>query len=98
MIDVVAIRSAAEAPRAHRTDTAAKAMEAAQEFEAVFLADAFKTMFQGVEADPLSGSTASQNWRELLVDEYAKDMVRRGGIGLAAPIARELLKVQEANS
>ena len=97
MMDALTIQSAAEAPSPRRTDSAAKAMHAAREFESVFLADALKTMFQDIPTDPLGGGTASQSWRELLVDEYAKDMVARGGIGLAAPIARELLQIQEAN-
>ncbi len=75
-----------------------RALEVAREFEAVFVSDAVKTMFQGVPTDPLSGDTSADSWRELLVDEYAKDLVRRGGFGLAEPIARELLKIQEAMS
>lgn len=78
---------------------AAGAMKTAKDFESVFLADAFKIMYEGVSADPLNGDdNASQSWRELLVDEYAKSFSARGGIGLAAPIARELLALQEAHS
>ena len=75
------------------------AMKQAQEFEAVFIADALKHMYQGVAVDPLNGDGAgSESWRELLVDEYAKDFEARGGLGLAEPIAAQLLAIQEAHS
>ena len=93
--------SAAEvrAPKAARDRNAA--MQMAKNFESVFLADALKLMYQGVAVDPLSGEgneNAGQSWRELLVDEYAKSFEARGGIGLAEPIARQLLEIQEAHS
>ena len=87
---------AAALPSPGPTMDRAKAMAAARDFEAVYLADAFKLMMQGVSADPLSGGSGAESWRELLVDEYAKDMVRRGGIGLAGPIADQLIRIQEA--
>ncbi|ODN69335.1 rod-binding protein [Methylobrevis pamukkalensis] len=71
----------------------------ASEFEAVFLSSALKTMFENVGTDPtLIGGTGSESWRELLVDEYAKSFSARGGIGLAEPIANQLLKMQEIDA
>jgi flagellar protein FlgJ len=94
----VAAAPAARLPAALKTTDAEKAMQTARDFEAVFLADAFKIMYQGVAIDPLSGDdNSNQSWREILVDEYAKSFAARGGIGLAAPIARELLAIQEAH-
>lgn len=73
-----------------------EAMRFAQDFEAVFIADALKHMVADIGNDPIAGGgTGSQNWRELLMDEYAHALVRKGGIGLAEPMARDLLKVQE---
>jgi flagellar protein FlgJ len=80
------------------TSDRARALAAARDFEAVFLADALKTMMQDIHTDPLESGTGSESWRELLADEYAKALVRRGGIGLAEPIADELMKIQEASS
>jgi flagellar protein FlgJ len=75
------------------------AMQVAKDFESVFLADAFKIMYDGVAVDPLNGDgNANQSWRELLIDEYAKSVEARGGIGLAEPIARQLLSIQEASN
>jgi peptidoglycan hydrolase FlgJ len=81
-----------------KSSTKAEALKTASDFEAVFIADALKLMVQDVNADPLGGGAdnASQSWRELLMDEYAKVMTAKGGIGLAEPMARELLSLQEA--
>lgn len=95
-LDMTRTQATAVAPSAGSATQKDRAMQAALDFEAVFLADAFKTMAQGLGTDPLDGGgTGSQNWRELLMDEYAKTMVKQGGIGLAEPIARELLRIQE---
>jgi Rod binding domain-containing protein len=74
-----------------------RAMATAQDFESVYIADAFKDMFKDVSIDPLSGpnTNANSTWRDMLIDEYAKDMVKRGGIGIASSIAKELIAIQE---
>ncbi|WP_075215632.1 rod-binding protein [Mongoliimonas terrestris] len=95
-LDTAAIRSAAAMPRLQAGAGHDKAMAVAREFEAVFVADALKTMWQGIPVDPLTGGgTGAETWREMLTDTYAKDLVARGGLGLAEPVARELLKIQE---
>jgi Rod binding domain-containing protein len=89
--------SSLAAPAARRVGGEAQAMEVAGEFEAAFLSSYLKTMFEGIGDDPMSGGSGAKSWRELLVDEYATSMTARGGIGLAEPIAAELLRFQEAN-
>ena len=97
MLDATLLSARTTALSGGATDKA-RALKVGREFEAVFLADAFKLMMQDVSPDPLSGNDSGlRSWRELLVDEYAKNMVERGGIGLADQIARELLAVQESN-
>jgi Rod binding domain-containing protein len=34
----------------------------------------------------------------MLVDAIARDLARAGGLGLAAPVFRELLRAQESNT
>ncbi|WP_181707489.1 rod-binding protein [Chthonobacter rhizosphaerae] len=98
-LDTVAIQSAVSAPRLKPGAGADKARAVAMEFEAVFVADALKTMWQGVSTDPLTGGgTGSETWRDMLADRYADRFVARGGLGLAEPIARELLKIQEESA
>lgn len=76
----------------------ARAEKMASDFESVFLANYLKSMFEGVgENEITGGGTGTESWKELLVDEYANSFAARGGIGLAEPITRQLLQIQEAN-
>ncbi len=79
---------------------AKKAHEVAQDFESVYVADAFKAMFKDVSVDPLNGKSDNSNetWRDMLLDQYAKDFVKKGGIGIADGIASQLIKIQEGHS
>ncbi|MBF0392532.1 MAG: rod-binding protein [Alphaproteobacteria bacterium] len=82
------------APRADGTPEGVK--KAAQDFEAVFLAQMLGHMFEGIETDGIfGGGHGEQMFRSMMVDEYGKQMARRGGIGLADHIEREMLKMQE---
>lgn len=69
---------------------------AAQEFEAVFLAQMLAPMFETLESDSLfGGGPGEEIYRSILVEEYGKEIARAGGIGIADSIERELLKLQE---
>lgn len=97
-VDMSAMRAPLKAPK--KTSDWDVALKTAKEFEEVFVADAFKNMVQGISVDPLNTGSDSgmETWRELLVDQYAKGLVSRGGLGLAEPMARELLNLQETAS
>jgi len=79
---------------------AKRAHAVAADFESVYVADAFKAMFKDVSVDPLNGKSDNSNetWRDMLIDQYAKDFVSKGGIGLADGIAAELIKIQEGHA
>jgi peptidoglycan hydrolase FlgJ len=79
---------------------AKKAHDVAADFESVYVADAFKAMFKDVSVDPVTGTSNSSNetWRDMLLDKYAQDFVKKGGIGLADGIAAELIKIQEGHA
>ena len=83
-----------------KSSVAAKAREVAADFESVYVADAFKAMFKDVSVDPLSGKSDNSNetWRDMLIDQYAKDFVKKGGIGIADGIAAQLIKIQEGHA
>lgn len=73
-----------------------KIKKTAQDFEATFVAQMLKPMFQGLKTDGLfGGGQAEETWRSFLIDEMAKKTVAAGGIGLAAPVMSEMLKMQE---
>ncbi|WP_237216741.1 rod-binding protein [Falsiroseomonas oryziterrae] len=68
----------------------------AQEFEAQAVAAMFQPVFAALPTDgPFGGGKAEAQWRPLLVDAIARDLARAGGLGLAAPVERELLRAQE---
>jgi len=84
------VMSAAElARRGHTHETAVK-------FEASFLSSMLQTMFQGVEtsAPPFGGGPGEDMWKSFLTEAMAKDMARRGGIGVSKAVEREMLKLQ----
>ena len=75
--------------------TIEKARANAQDFEAVFLNSMFQHMFSSVGKGPFSGGPGASTWRSFLTDEYAKSFAKKGGIGIADQVQRELLTKQE---
>ncbi len=72
------------------------ARTAAEEFEQTFLTTMMESMFAGVETSaPFGGGHAEQQFRSVLLGEYAKDMAKTGGIGIADEVYREILAIQE---
>jgi Rod binding domain-containing protein len=67
----------------------------AQKFEASFLTSVLQTMFQSLPtAPPFGGGAGEDMWKSFLAEAMAKDMARRGGVGVAASVEREMLKLQ----
>ncbi len=72
-----------------------KARAAAEEFEQVFLNSMLQQMFSNVGQGPYSGGPSAGIWRSFLTDEYAKSIVKSGGVGIADHVQRALLAQQE---
>ena len=69
----------------------------AQDFETQFVNSMFQQMYAGVEGDgPFGNSKGVGPWRSFLTEEYAKNFVKRGGIGIADSVYKSLLTLQEA--
>lgn len=74
-----------------------KVRETAQAFEASFLAQMLRPMFEGLSTEaPFGGGNAEATWRGFMIDAMAKQTVQAGGIGLSDRIMSEMLKMQEA--
>lgn len=70
--------------------------KAAKDFEAVFLTEMLKPMFEGIEVDDrFGGGKGEEVFRGFMLEEYGKEFARRGGIGLADHIKEAMLKMQE---
>ena len=77
-----------------------KAWAAAQDFEAMALNQFLAPMFDTVDlsSGPLGGGEGEQAWRPMMVDALAKQIARAGGVGIAQPVFRQMLQMQEARS
>lgn len=86
----------AAAPAAAPAVVTARMRETAEAFEASFLSQMLKPMFEGLSTEaPFGGGEAEGTWRGFLVDAMAKQTVRSGGIGLADQVVAQMLKMQE---
>ena len=73
-----------------------KTLEAAKEFEAVFLSEMFSHMFEGLPVDPMFGGGGGEKmFRGMLVQEYAKNMAQGRGIGIADQLQKFMIQMQE---
>lgn len=96
LVTQIAGLQGAQAPG--KATTADKAREQGREFESVFLSQVLAQMFSTLEegSGPLGAQGAGgEIWRSFLTDEYAKEIVNTGGIGIADQVMRELISLQE---
>lgn len=76
--------------------TRARLRQRSIDFEATFITQMLKPMFEGTQAEaPFGAGNAEDVWRSFEMEEYGKAIARRGGIGLADAVYRQLLAVQE---
>ncbi len=74
----------------------ARMRETAEAFEASFLSQMMKPMFEGLRTDgPFGGGEGEETWRSFMIDAMAKQTVKAGGIGLADQVVAQMLKMQE---
>ncbi len=70
----------------------------ATDFEASFLSQMFNHMFDGVETEaPFGGGEGEKMFKSFLVEAFAKQTAKAGGVGLAASVQKEMLKMQGLN-
>ena len=76
----------------------ARMRETAEAFEASFLAQMLKPMFEGLSTDgPFGGGEAEATWRGFMIEAMARQTARAGGVGLADQVVAQMLKMQEQN-
>ena len=92
------LRAVPTAPTAADAASTARMRKTAEDFEASFLSQMLKPMFEGLSTDgPFGGGEAEGTWRSFMLDAIAKTTVKAGGIGLADTVMSEMLKMQEAH-
>lgn len=79
-----------------RSRDADRMRETAEQFEASFLSQMLKPMFEGLKTDGMfGGGEAEGQWRSFMIDAMAKQTVKAGGIGLADQVMAQMIKMQE---
>lgn len=69
--------------------------EAADDFEAMFVSEMLNNMYDQVEVDPLfGGGQAEETWRGMITQEYGKEIVKAGGIGMSKEIMAKMIEMQ----
>jgi Rod binding domain-containing protein len=69
--------------------------DTAQKFESSFLSVMLGQMFEGTDApSPFGGGPGEAMFKSFLTEAMAKKMSDSGGIGVAASVQREMLKMQ----
>lgn len=68
----------------------------AQEFEAVFLAEMLRAAGAGKAASIFGGGVGEDQFSSFLIDEYARKMAARGGIGIAEMVLRSMAQTSKA--
>ena len=70
--------------------------EVAQDFEAMFVAEMMKPMFEGIETGGMFGGGKTEEvFRGLLLQEYGKMIAETGQLGIADAVKTEMIKMQE---
>jgi Rod binding domain-containing protein len=74
--------------------------KAAQQFEAMTLGELLKPMFETVKPQdgPFGGGAGEEAFRPMLTQEFAKSVAKGGGLGLAVPVYRQMLHIQEGKN
>jgi Rod binding domain-containing protein len=72
---------------------------AAEQFEAVFLGEMLRPMFDGLHTDGLGGGGMGEEiFRPMLIERYAEALSHAGGVGIADSVVREMMRLQAAQT
>lgn len=84
---------------AKKAKTPEQIKEAAQGFEAMFLNEMLKPMFDTIKTDEMFGGGEGEDmWKSMMVDTYAKEITKKGGVGIAEQVMQVMIKAQEAGN
>ena len=88
-------KAAAKAKNAAQSKELEKIEHAAQDFEAVFIAEMLKPMFEGISTEPpFGGGKGEEVFRSMMLQEYGKIVAQTGGVGLADHVKEQMIEIQ----
>lgn len=92
-------RAAPSSPETGGAEVPPDIRRVAEEFEAMALAEMLGPMFEALDTDGLGGGGfGEQMFRPMMVQQYAQNIARAGGVGLADSIVAELMRMQAAQT
>lgn len=69
--------------------------EVAREFEAVFISEMVKPMFEGIETDEIfGGGKGEEIFRGMMIQEYGKTVADRDATGIQTQVMNKLIEMQ----
>lgn len=69
--------------------------ETAKDFEAMFVSEMMKPMFEGIKPDDrFGGGKTEEVFKGVLLQEYGKLMADTGSLGIAESVKAELIRMQ----
>ena len=70
-----------------------------QDFEAVFISEMIRPMFDTVEVDStFGGGRAEEIFKSMMINEYGKTLAANGGVGMADQVKESLIALQAGNN
>jgi len=103
--DMAAAKAKAKAAALHNQSTGnstideksmARIEETAKEFEAMFMSQMLKPMFEGIKPNAMfGGGKGEEIFNGFMIEEYGKMMAETGDLGIADSVKAELIKMQE---
>lgn len=73
-----------------------KINQTAEEFEAVFISEMMKPMFEGISTEaPFGGGKGEEVFRSFLLQEYGTMLAAKKSLGIADHVKAEIIKLQE---
>lgn len=73
--------------------------ESAKDFEAMFVSEMIKPMFEGLETDGMfGGGKGEEIFRGFMIEEYGKMIAATGQLGIADMVKQQMIEMQEKAS
>ena len=73
----------------------AKIDETARDFEAMFMTEMLRPMFEGIKVDEtFGGGKGEEVFQSMMLDEYGKNMATQGSLGIADLVKEQLIEMQ----
>ncbi len=95
----LAMSQAKRAPSIGANSSLAAKKKVAKDFETFFASQMLDQMFSGVKTDSLfGGGHGEEMFRSVLLNSYAKEIGKRGSLGVADQVLRSLVSQQEVRS